>query len=348
MFSSFNKVWAFALFAVGLSILTGCSRSERIYLFNWTYYTPKSVLEKFTAEYGIEVVEDYFDSNETMYNKIKAGGAEFDIVFPSCDYTKIMIDQGMLREIDRSRLSNLGNIDPQVLLHADYDSQMRYSVPYFWGAAGLAVNKAKVGEFERSWSLLGRADLKGRVTMLDDPREVFGDALKFLGFSVNTQSADELNQARDLVLNQWRQNIHRFDAESFAKNYATEAFWVVQGYAEGIFEEISGKEALERDTVFFIPDEGGPAYIDSMCILKNAQNVEAAHKFIDFIHRPEIYAEFCDTFRFPATVNAAARPLLKKTPMYQVEDLANTELKKDVGAALELYSKAWDEVKILQ
>jgi spermidine/putrescine transport system substrate-binding protein len=302
----------FFLFGILVLILNSCSQTERLYLFNWTYYTPPAVIEKFSAEFGIEVIEDNFDSNESMYNKIRAGGAEFDIVFPSCDYTKIMIEQGMLLPVDKSKMQNLKNIDPAVLALADYDSEMRFSVPYYWGAAGLAVNKSKVPNFERSWALLSKPELAGRVTMLDDPREVFGDALKFLGFSVNSVDPAQINAARDLIKNEWRKNIQRFDAEAFAKNYATGSFWVVQGYPEGFFRELSDNEELMNNTEFFIPKEGGPSYIDSMCILKDAKNVDAAHKFIDFIHRPEIYAEFCDTFRFPATVNIPAKKIIKK------------------------------------
>ena len=331
--------------ALGALLLISCEKKEKLYIYNWTYYTPPTVLEKFTAEYGIEVIEDNFDSNESMYTKIRAGGAEYDLVFPSCDYTKIMIDQGMLREIDHSKLSNMGNIDPKVLGHADYDGQMRYSVPYYWGAAGITVNKAKVPDFEKSWGILGKSGLEGRVTMLDDPREVLGDALAFLGYSVNAVERQTIEKARDLIKTQWLANIHRFDAEAFAKNYANGSFWVVQGYPEGIFEEIAGNEAMLANTEFFIPAEGGPAYIDSMCILKDARNVDAAHQFIDFIHRPEIYAEFCDTFRFPSTVNSAARPFLKQKPMYQAEDLDRTELKKDVGEALSFYTDAMQEFR---
>ena len=96
-----------------------------------------------------------------------------------------------------------------------------------------------------------------------------------------------------------------------------------------------------KDTVFFIPPEGGPAYIDSMCILKGSKNAELAHKFIDFIHRPEIYAEFCDSFGFPATVNIPARRLIQGPTWYQMEEIADKELKYDLGDALELYNNAW-------
>jgi spermidine/putrescine transport system substrate-binding protein len=326
----------------GCLVLSACGGRERLYVYNWTYYTPPSVIEKFQTEYGCEVIEDNFDSNEMMYNKIKAGGANYDIAFPSCDYTSIMIAQGMLQRIDKAQLNNLGNIDGEVLKRAVYDADMEYSVPYYWGAAGVTVNVKQVPRFEQSWSIFTSAELKGKMTMLDDMREVMGDALVFLGYSVNTTEQAEIVAARDLVEKTWKPNLARFDADSFGKNYANGSFWVVQGYPEGVFQEIQGDRELERNTVFFIPKEGGPAYIDSMVILKDAKNVELAHKFIDFIHRPEIYAEFCDSFRFPSAVNVGARKYLKERPLYDAAELLRTELKFDLGEALYSYADAWD------
>jgi spermidine/putrescine transport system substrate-binding protein len=321
--------------------------SNRLYIYNWTYYTPDSVIEKFEAEYGVDIIYDEFASNEEMYAKLQAGGSGYDVIFPSGDYVSIMISQGMLEKIDRTKLSNLGNIDPLVLRKATYDPLMDYSVPYYWGAAGIAVNTSKVPDFERSWSIFGRGDLKGRMTMLDDMREVLGDALVHLGYSVNTKDPAQITEARDLVNRDWKPNLTKFDAEAFGKGYANGDFWVVQGYAEVVYEEIADIEELIAETVFFIPQEGGPAYIDSMCILKGARNIDLAYKFIDFIHRPEIYAEFTDIFGFPATANAAARPLKASEPLYTAEDIANTELKDDVGEALELYNSAWfDSIRV--
>jgi spermidine/putrescine transport system substrate-binding protein len=172
-------------------------------------------------------------------------------------------------------------------------------------------------------------------------REVLGDALVHLGYSVNSANAAQIAQARDLVNNVWKPNLTKFDAEAFGKGYANGDFWVVQGYAEVVYEEIAGNAEMLKNTVFFIPPEGGPAYIDSMCILKGARNTDLAYKFIDFIHRPEIYAEFADVFGFPATANIPARDLKADPPLYTAEDIVNTELKDDVGEALELYNDAW-------
>lgn len=327
--------------AVMLLVLSGCGKSNKLYIYNWTYYTPHSVIEKFEKEYNVNVYYDEFDSNEAMYAKLKAGGSGYDIVFPSGDYVSIMIQQKMLEPINKSLMSNLSNIDPFILVKTGYDPAMEYSVPYYYGAAGIAVNTARVKNFGKSWSIFSRTDLRGKMTMLDDMREVMGDALAYLGYSVNSVDPAEIAAARDLINKEWKPNLIKFDAEAFGKGFADENFWVVQGYAEVVFEEIGDNETLRSNTVFFIPEEGGPSYIDSMCIPKGAKNIEMAHKFIDFIHRPEIYAEFCDVFGFPATVNIPARSLKTGNMWYASEDLVNTELKDDLGESLELYNDAW-------
>lgn len=332
-----------AMFAA--AVLAACS-GPRLYIYNWTYYTPPPVIEQFEKEYGVEVIYDEFDSNEAMYAKLQAGASGYDIVFPSGDYVSIMIKQHMLEKIDKSKLSNLGNIDPLVLQKTTFDPAMDYSVPYYWGAAGITVNTEKVPDFEKSWSIFGREDLKGRMTMLDDMREVLGDALVHLGYSVNTKNPGELKQAAELVDTVWKPNLKKFDAEAFGKGYAAGDFWVVQGYAEVVAEEIAGNPELAGKTVFFIPPEGGPAYIDYMCILKGAKNIELAYRFIDFIHRPEVYAEFCDYFGFPSTANSGGGALKREEPLYPAGALVNTELKEDLGEALQMYNSAWENIKV--
>ncbi|GHT85226.1 spermidine/putrescine ABC transporter substrate-binding protein [Spirochaetia bacterium] len=330
--------------ALLIAALGGCAQKSKLYIYNWTYYTPDDLLRQFEKEYACEIVYDTFASNEELYAKLLSGGTGYDLVFPSGDYAAIMIKQDMLEKIDQSKLSNLGNIDPLVLQKAAYDPNMEYSVPYYFGAAGIAVNTAKVPQYEKSWSIFGRSDLRGKMTMLDDMREVLGDALVHLGYSVNTTNPAEIAAARDLVNSSWKPNLIKFDAEAFGKGFADEDFWVVQGYAEVVYEEIS--EKLKKTTAFFIPPEGGPAYIDSMCILKGAKNTDLAYKFIDFIHRPEIYAEFTDYFGFPAAVNIPARALKKAVPYYQAEELNAVELKDDVGLNLKLYDEAWLSIRV--
>jgi|TergutMp193P3_1026864.scaffolds.fasta_scaffold34092_2 spermidine/putrescine transport system substrate-binding protein len=346
--------------ALAIIMMGSCDKRERLYVYNWTYYLPYSVIEKFEEEYNVRVIYDEYPSNEDMYAKIMASnrkgllgwfsrlfGRSYDIVFPSADYVSIMMDQELFSRIDKSKIPNIANIDPAVLLQTTYDPQMEYSVPYYFGAAGVIVNKAKVPVFEESWSIFARTDLAGHMTMLDDMREVMGDALVYLGYSVNTVNPPEIMAARDLINNSWKPNIVKFDADAFAKGYANGDFWVIQGYAEAVYEEIAEDYEMMANTVFFIPKEGGPAYIDSMCILRDARNIELAHKFINFIHKPEIYAEIVDGLYLPATVNIPARGYKKVPAWYSAEDLAQVELKMDIGSTLDLYNNAWfDSIRI--
>jgi spermidine/putrescine transport system substrate-binding protein len=252
----------------------------------------------------------------------------------------------MLERIDRSKLSNLGNIAPSVLQKATYDPHMEYSVPYYFGAAGIIVNTARVPDFEKSWSVFGRQDLRGRMSMLDEMRETMGGALSFLGYSVNTRKPAEIAAAKNLINNIWKPNLSGFDADYYSgRHYANGDLWVVYGWAEVILEEIAGNPRLMRDTVFFIPPEGGPAYIDSMCIPKGSRNTDLAHAFIDFIHRPEIYAEFVDTFSFPSAVNVPARRYKTGASWYTEKDLAGTEIIDDPGPAIEYYNDAWGSIR---
>ena len=336
-----RKVVAAFFSVMAIVALAGCDERPVLRVYGWTYYVPESIIADFEKEYGVKVTKDYYASNEEMLARVQAGGVNYDVLFPSVDFVTILVQLDKLERLDHTLFENMGNIDPEVLVKIVADPEMEFSVPFFYGAAGILVNTALVPEFERSWSIFAREDLKGRMTMLDDTRETMGGALAHLGHSVNSTDPEHIRQARDLINRSWRPNLQKFDSDAFGIGFANGNFSVVHGYPEGVFEEIAGNARLIADTVFFIPDEGGPAYIDSMVILGNSRNVELAHKFIDFIHRPEIYAEFVDTFNFPASVNVPARLLTTAVPMFTVEELYWTELVHDAGPAFNYFSDAW-------
>ncbi|MDR2602348.1 MAG: extracellular solute-binding protein [Spirochaetaceae bacterium] len=345
------RMMVFAVFAA--IVFGGCSPKKapsastgnKLYIYNWTYYCPDSVLDKFRMEYNVELIYDQYASNEDMYAKIQAGGSGYDIVFPSADFMEIMTKQGMFAKIDHSKLSNLKNIDINIVNQALWDPDMEYFVPYYYGAATISVNTKRVSKFDDSWkkwNIFERAEYQGKMTMLDDSRQVLGGALMSLGYSPNETDAEKINKARDLVEGKWKPNLTRFDSEAFGKGYANEDFWIVHAFFEGIREEIGDNAELLENTVVFLPEEGGPAYLDGMCILKDAKHIDLAHEFINFIHRPEIYAEFCDYFGFPATVNIPARSLQKEEPFLPAEELvAKSKLYFDVGEAIDVYNAAW-------
>ena len=147
-----------------------------------------------------------------MFTKLKAGATGYDITFPSGDYVSIMIKEGMLEKLDKTKIPNFKNIDPEVLSRVSFDKGNLYSVPYMMGASGISVNTDKVKNFKKDMSIFLMPELKGKMTLLDDMREVFGYALKDLGYSVNSVNPNELNQAKDLI-NKWKTNIQKFDAQ---------------------------------------------------------------------------------------------------------------------------------------
>ena len=342
-----------ALFSFLLLFTTGCSKEKEsgesskadntLYLFNWTYYTPESVIEAFEKEYGVKVVLDYFASNEDMFAKLKGGGSGYDVVFPSQDYAEIMIREKMAAPLDHEKLDNLRYISPLARQKATYDPDMVYAVPYYMGASGIAVMKNSVEDYPRDWSIFSDSRFRNRMSMLDDMREVMGAALAHLGYSVNSLDPDELEKATRLVNGQWKPNIVKFDAEGFAKAFSSGEFSVVHGYGEAVFEEI--EEERWDDVDFFLPEEGGPMYLDSMMIPVTARHVELAHLFINFIHRPEMYAQFLDRFRFPSTVHTEAEQYRTTEPIYSSDTLAAYELKMDLGENLPLYDNLWQTIR---
>lgn len=336
------------LVLTALCFLPSCSKEKvkTLYLYNWTYYTPDEVLRDFEKEFNCTIKVDSYASNEEMYAKLKAGAKGYDIVVPSQDYVSIMIQQGMLKELDPAIQTNNSKLNPLLSKMATYDPEFKYSSPYYLGAAGVAVNKTKVeeGSYERNWNIFADSKFAGHATMMDDMREVLGDALTVLGYDLNTTNEKELEEAKNLVLTKWKPNLVKFDAEGFGKSFASGDFWLCQGYAEVIYGEVP--EEKWADTIdFFIPPEGGPSYLDSMCILKDSKNAELANEFINYIHRPEVYAKFLDAFNFPCFVVPEAAAFTIKTPMYKAEQMNNCVLKMDIGEDLDKYNNVWQEIR---
>jgi len=332
-----------AVLAVAVLALSCGGGAKQLYLYNWTYYIPEDVVKDFTKETGIKVIEDSYASNEEMYSKLVAGGSGYDLVVPSGDYVSIMIADGFVEPVDLSKVPNYKNLDPKALARIKFDPGNKYSVPYMMGAAGISVNTTKVKDFEKSWSIFERTDLQGRMTMLDDMREVLGGALRYLGYSVNETDPARLEEARQVV-ERWKPNLVKFDAEAFAKGFAAGEFWVVQGYAENVFLEY--EESRYGEVAFFFPNEGMSAYMDSFCILKGAKNVDEAYAFINFILRPDIAARIADYLMLPSP-NVPARALMTVTPNYSFEDLDSAEFKEDLGRdTLQLYNDVWRRIRV--
>ncbi|MBC2855267.1 extracellular solute-binding protein [Cetobacterium sp. 2A] len=338
----------FGIFISLLFLLVSCGDNKTennkvLYLYGWADYVPSEIFDNFEKETGIKVIEDIYSSNEEMFAKLKAGGKGYDIVTPSTDYVEILMNENMLEKLDKSKLPTFDNIDPMVLEKIQYfDKDNSYAVPYIMGSTGIAVNTKYVKDYPRDYTIYERTDLAGRMTLLDDMREVLTSALGTLGYSQTIEDETAIAQASDLV-KKWKKNIAKFDSESFGKGFANGDFWVVHGYAENIYQELDEEQRAHTD--FIIPEKGDTAYVDSFVILKDAPNKEAAYKFLEFIHRPENYKLVSEHLELPS-INVPARELIEVEPIYKMEDLKGSEILRDIKKTLDIQNKYWQEIMV--
>ena len=342
-----TKILSAVAVAVATVFSVSCSKNSgrTLYLYNWTYYTPDDVIKAFEQEFDCTVKLDSYSTCDEMYAKLRAGAKGYDVVIPSNDFVSIMLKQGMLRELDQSKMTNRDKINPVVQAKMDFDPEMKYAVPYAFSATGVMVNKTKVtGEYKRDYSIFSDPQFAGHATMMDEMREVIGCALVHKGYNMNSVDDSELNEAYRLISSEWKPNLTKFDAEGFGKSFASGDFWLCQGYPEIVYGEVD--ESRWADTIdFFIPPAGGPATLDCMVILKDAPHYELANEFINFIHRPEMYAKFIDTFRYPCVVNTEALNYVTKQPMYNAEQAYTCTLKQDLGDNLDKYHDIWQKIR---
>ena len=174
---------------------------KKLNLYIWSEYLPADVIEEFTRRTGIAVHYDLYDSNEAVLAKLESGVADYDLVVPSDYMVRILIHLKLLRPLDRPRLKNLGNLDPR-FLDKQFDPKNAYSLPYVWGTTGYGYDKPKAGRTEDSWAPLFDPANRGQILMLDDMRECFAVALKYLGHSLNSTDPAILKQAADLLKKQ--------------------------------------------------------------------------------------------------------------------------------------------------
>ena len=346
------KIISATALLLSLGLLSSCSKKNdrTLYLYNWTYYTPESLLRKFEQEFDCKVTLDSYSTCDEMYAKIKGGAKGYDIVIPSNDFVSIMLKQGMLRELDQKKLTNRSKINPVILAKLE-DSDMKYTVPYALSATGVIVNKAKAQaagiDYKRDYSIFADKRFAGHATMMDEMREVIGCALIHKGYDMNSINDAEINEATDMIIKEWKPNLVKFDAEGFGKSFASGDFWLCQGYPEIVFGEVDS-EKWEDTIDFFIPEEGGPATVDCMCILKDAPHYELANEFINFIHRPENYAVFIDEFGYPCVVNPEALQYVTRKPMYDAEQAYTCTLKQDLGEHLDKYNEQWQKIRFAE
>ena len=323
------------------------SAQEVVNVFNWEDYIDESVLIQFEQETGIHVNYMRFTTNEDMIVQVEANPGAFDVCFPSDYIVERMLGKDMLAEIDYDKVPNAQYI-LENLRSPDYDPNNVHSLPYMWGTVGILYNTTMVEEPVDSWGILWDSKYKSNVFMLDSFRDSMGVTLKYLGHSMNTRDIIALESCKDKLIEQKKNGIvkaYQVD-ETKDKMVAGEAALAVMwsGDAQYAID-------LNPDLAYSIPSEGSNIWIDAMVIPKNAQNMDNALKFIDFLCRPDIAQKNCEAIWYSSPNSGAIElmgeeytenPVMNPTD----EEVARCEFFHDIDETfMPVYTALWQEVK---
>jgi putrescine transport system substrate-binding protein len=296
-------------------------------VYNWSDYIAEDTIKNFEKETGIKVNYDNYDTNEVLQAKLVAGKTGYDIVVPGSHFAKTQIESGLLQKLDRSKLTNWGNLDPTLLKQlANVDPGNQFLVDWLWGYVTIGLHlpkvKAALGDMpmpENAWSLIFdpkyAAKLKGcGVNFLDSASEVLPVAMLYVGKPAYSANAADYDAAAQM-LKSVRPYVTRFSSSGYINDLAAGSLCAVMGYSGDI--NIARARALEANPKApaaieaQIPKGGATLFFDTMAIPKDAKNVENAHLFINYILRPEVAASLTNKV-FYANPNAASVKLVKK------------------------------------
>lgn len=306
-----------AALALAAASLPAFAEENALNVFNWSDYIADDTVERFEAETGIKVTYEEFDSKDTLEARLAAGRTGLDVVVPTASFLQHHTADGMFRKLDKSLLANYGNLDRDLnRIASAYDPGNQYAVPYLWGTTGIGYNVARIKERMAnapldSWRLLFEPSVVSRfkdcgVAMPDAPVDVIKAVLRFLGRDPSSPRAEDI-RAAEAHLARLRPYIAYFDTGRYIDDLASGAACLVLGWSGDVVQARGrARDAgAEIEIGYSVPKEGAMVWMDVLAIPADAPHPEAAHRFIDFILRPEIAADIANTVGF-ANANAAS------------------------------------------
>jgi spermidine/putrescine transport system substrate-binding protein len=290
------------VFLMGLGGIAGCMREKqsRLNVFNWSSYIAPETIPNFEREFKVKVRYGVYESNEELLARVMGGNSGWDVVFPSAYLMQAMRSFELLAPLDHSRLTKLSQLDTLFRKPAA-DPELRWGMPYLWTATGICY--ATTHDVE-AWEDLWDPSLQGRITMLDDPVDVFGACLKKLGYSINTRDPGELRQAQREAIEQ-KELIRAYVNAEVRDQLVAGDVLAAQSWSTTALLAMDEAEQL----AFCFPDEGFGLSLDVACILRESKRRELAHEFLNYLLRPEVAAGIVTGTRTPSA-NGAARGLL--------------------------------------
>ena len=349
------KKLAIALFA--LAALPAFAK-DQLHLYNWNNYIAPETVKRFEDFCKCEVVQTYYSDNEELLAKLAAGAKGYDVLVPTGNAVQALIRGSQLKAVDRKELPNLKNVNP-VYLNTPFDPGNQYSAPYAMSTTILGYNEEKMKELglpTDTWAVIFDpkylAKVKGRVTVLDSPDELFAAALKYLGYSANDTDEKHWKEAVELI-KKAKPYWAAFNASSYIKELTVGNIWLVHGYSNDIFQANQDAQAAGRKFHILqgMPKEGAVLAVDSMVIHKAAPRPDLAHKFINFMLDGKNSADLTNLIG-SGNPNLDAqqyiKPQLKANPaIFPPKDVqAKLEQLQDLKPAQRrLRSRLWTEIK---
>jgi len=322
-----------------------CSHRPRLNVYNWSDYVAPETIPNFERESGIQVRYGTYENNQEMLAQVMSGNSGLDVVFPSNDFIQPMRQMGLLAPLRHGLLSNLGNLGAE-FRRPPWDPELQFSIPYMWGVTGIAYQRSLNPPIAR-WRDLWDPRLAGKITMLDDVSDVFGAALKMLGYSVNTSDPAVLEKALETLVEQ-KTMVRAYVNAEVRDQLAAGDVLAAQAWAITAAQAI---QAAPGKLAFAFPEEGFARFADTVAILRESRRQPAAHQFIDYLLRPEVSAQIVIAEQ-TATPNAAAHallpPALRDNPVLypSPEILARGEWFEPQSAASQrLRDRLWTEIK---
>lgn len=353
--------WSIVTILAISAILGGCGKKEtgtdagEVFIYNWGEYIDEEVITMFEEETGIKVRYDMFETNEEMYPVIEAGGVTYDAICPSDYMIQKMVENNLLAEINFENVPNVSQIDPDFMERSkSFDPENKYSVPYTWGTVGILYNTSMVApeDAPTKWSDLWNDKFSGEILMQDSVRDAFMVAQKSLGQSMNSTDEAELQEAKELLIQQ-KPLVQAYVVDQVRDKMigGEAALGVIYSgeilYIQGEVESLGLDYSLE----YVIPEEGTNLWIDSWVIPSNAKNKENAEAWINFMCRPDI-AKMNFEYITYATPNKGAFDLLdeetknNKAVFPDIDTLKNSEVFQYMGDEVDsLYNELWKEIK---
>lgn len=305
-----------------LALVASASVADEVRVYNWSDYIDESLLEKFEADTGLELIYDVFDSNEVLETKMLAGGSGYDVVVPSGTFLQRQISAGAFQKLDASKLPNLENMWDVVEARTEqYDPENSYSINYMWGTTGIGANLGKVQEVLGPDAPIGSLSLlfdpasmeklaECGVHFLDAPAEMIPAALKYIGEDPDSKDPEVIAKA-EAVFQAVRPYIQKFHSSEYINALANGDICVAFGWSGDILQARDRAAEAENgvEIVYNAPSEGALMWFDQMAIPTDAPNPDGAHVFLNWIMDPENIAA-ASNYVYYANGNSASKPLL--------------------------------------